>query len=489
MISIAIGALSGFGLYVVYLQQLIDERIAFIGYTLLLLVFLAFSVRRARARFPDRWMLNPVVAASFGTFVLGYGATNYLYFLPPDEVEMLGFVPEVSPAMVKHIALVFLAALAMWAGYWSPVGKFFVQSRGLRGLATLIQNRSQKPRDFIIPGMVAISTICRIVAVQQGVFGYSSSYDRLIEAASFTMYLSMGAGLGSGALLLLAFRTFGAQNTPRRGRLGLMVLLTLEVVWGFMSGFKGQVIVPFVMVAVAQYLVRGRVDRKWILFGATGLVVAYAVIEPFRYLRNHNPDFRGTDVIEIAGALLSARGSVDRSDLRDVSFILSVSARSNLTWVGSFGIELADRGPLDEYAPKFLEDLLLAPIHAIVPRFLWDGKSLFNIGLWYHQDVMGKSTVSSDAMGPVTYLYFAGGTVAVFLGFFFIGVIQRTVFFAIRPWASAPGAFFFLGFLYSLSFIDSSFNGIILNLIRFFPLYVLGMMVVFPRASAALKRW
>jgi len=488
LISIAIGALSGFGLYVVYLQRLIDERIAFIGYTLLLLVFLAFSVLRVRSRFADRWLVNPVVAGSLGTFVLGYGATNYLYFLSPDEVEMLGLIPEVSPAMVKHIALVFLAALAMWAGYWSPVGRFFVESRGLRRLAALIQNRSQQPRHFIIPGMVAISTICRIVAVQQGVFGYSSSYDRLIEAASFTMYLSMGAGLGAGALLLCALRTFGAQHGSPRGRSGLMALLTLEVVWGFMSGFKGQVVVPFVMVAVAQYLVRGRVDRKWILFGATGLIVAYAVIEPFRYLRNNNPDFRGTDMVEVAGALLSARGAVDRSNLRDVPFILSVSARSNLTWIGSFGIELADRGPLDEYAPKFLQDLLLAPVHAIVPRFLWDSKSLFNIGLWYHQDVMGKSTISSDAMGPVTYLYFAGGAVAVFLGFFFIGVMQRTIFFAIRPWASAPGAFFFLGFLYSLSFIDSSFNGIVINLIRFLPLYVLGVMVVFPSASAALKR-
>jgi hypothetical protein len=50
---------------------------------------------------------------------------------------------------------------------------------------------------------------------------------------------------------------------------------------------------------------------------------------------------------------------------------------------------------------------------------------LANLGLWYNQVVMEKDNFSSTAMGPFAYLYFAGGPLAVFLGFFCVGIVQR----------------------------------------------------------------
>ncbi len=98
------------------------------------------------------------------------------------------------------------------------------------------------------------------------------------------------------------------------------------------------------------------------------------------------------------------------------------------------------------------------------------------------------SHFSSTAMGPVTYLYFAGGGVAVFLGFFFMGCVQRILFFLLQPWRSMPGAVVFLGMLGTVSNIDSAFNGIVVSLVRELPIYLAALFLVFRSGSPAVRR-
>jgi len=83
-------------------------------------------------------------------------------------------------------------------------------------------------------------------------------------------------------------------------------------------------------------------------------------------------------------------------------------------------------------------------------------------------------------MSPFTYLYFAGGFVAVFMGFFVVGVVQR-VWLERFLLAGSGGVVIYMGMLGGLVNIDSSFNTFFIGLVRLFPLLLLAQYGLFKR--------
>jgi hypothetical protein len=249
---------------------------------------------------------------------------------------------------------------------------------------------------------------------------------------------------------------------------------------------KSAVGIPIVIAVLCQYLRSGRVSRRWLIAIPLSIMIAYAVIEPFRTAKNTDIAFKGTSLTSIADTMtsLALYPAKDVGNEEKASVFLSIMGRSNLTYIGSLGISFADNNKtLPAGSPAFLGNILLAPLHAWIPRFLWEGKPLGNIGLWYTQTVMGLDHFSSTGMGPFTYLYFAGGMMAVFIGFYFIGFIQRVLFFATQPWISAAGGITFLSMLTYIAIVDSSFNSILVVLCRELPLMLILQSFLYTRSS------
>jgi hypothetical protein len=219
------------------------------------------------------------------------------------------------------------------------------------------------------------------------------------------------------------------------------------------------------------------------------IFVAYAVIEPFRLARYNDPSFQGTDLHSIASTMVNAGSDANNED--GVGTSLSVLARMNLTYVSSKGIEYAATNRLPDNSPDFLGDIFLAPVHAVVPRFLWDGKPFQNIGLWYTTEVMGygleDGILSSTAMGPITYLNFAGGPLAVVVGFFIVGMLQRILLDGTRPFGGG-GLIVFFGLLRLLVMVDSAFNTIFASIIRLLPLLLVTQYFLFYRRGSSAGR-
>ena len=465
------------------LSQALNVRAVFFAITALVLVYLAIEVSRLRRVHPERWLLNPIVLCSFITFVLSYGVTNVEFFLTDTRLESVGLVPDVTPAMVNLMWLVLCGAVAMWAGYWSPIAARLANRSSIIKFATRYLPQTDVLRSVALPVLFAVSLLTRLLQVRLGVFGYSADYDQLIAMGAVTQYLAFGSGLGKVALVLAAMQ-FYAHRSSLSARRWLYFLLLVEVSFGFLSGFKSAVIMPAVTVAFCQYLRTGRFSKSWIVVVVVGLLVAYAVIEPFRLARYGNSTFSGTSVVSIAGTLIESAGSSADDTVNEVGgsapVLFSIASRSNLTNISSFGIEYADIHPImPAGSPNFLSDLFLAPLHAWIPRFIWGSKPLGNLGLWYNQEVMQMSDFSSSGMGPFTYLYFAGGVVAVFVGFLFVGVVQRCLFFLLQPASSIAGGAVFLAMLSTVAVIDSAFNSIIVSLCRELPLALLIMFLLF----------
>jgi hypothetical protein len=477
-IQLLTACITGFSAGLIYLLSVtdaIESKIVFTLLTLLLLFYLAIEIKRLHRLHPLRWLINPVVLCSVMTFFLSFGASNFLYFLPEDSIAAVGLYPEITTAMNKLMLLVIIGAIAMWLGYWSSFATRLTNHGILVKLRNKFFNRDRKLKNWVLPLLVFIGIASRLEQIKLGVFGYSSNYDRLIEAGAYTQYLALGASLSKLALVLAALQYYSPRSSHQI-KLWLLGILLTEILFGFLSGMKSAVAMPLVILLLCQYLRSGRFSHITLIATFLTITVAYVVIEPFRAMKNEDTAFTGTSLVSIVSLMAESTSAASSAQIAvdDTPVAISFMARSNLTWIGSLGIEFADSyETLPEDSPKFLEDIFLSPLHAWIPRFIWDSKPLGNLGLWYTHTVMGHDFLSSTGMGPFTYLYFAGGAIAVFLGFFFIGFIQRVFFFITQPSISSAGGLVFFSMLTTLVSIDSSVNSIFITLCRELPIVLI----------------
>jgi hypothetical protein len=486
---------SSAGLVFLFLADLgvIGERGSFLAVNLILLVYLWLEVRFVRRLQPHQWLISPVVLCSILTFGVGYSLSNFLYFMPEVYTAGLGFKPIITPNMVKLMYLVLLSAVCLWLGYWSPVAMRLSRPAVVVKFQRRFLPASYRVRPRAVPLLFVLSVLTRIAGIKLGIFGYSSNPNALIDAAAYSQYLAMLGGLGKLALVLAALQYYRGAKKPgaKKNRFAIWLVITLitELAFGFLSGFKSAVALPFVIVGLCRYLAVGRLPISWIGLMFFGLYVAYLVIEPFRAERSRQAALIETSVTAIATSLIdnAVKQPSDSEYSRQIT--LKIASRANLTYVGSLGIDYLDsHADLPPSSPKFLEHLLLAPLHALVPRIIWSSKPLGDYGHWYTRVIFGRAlSMSATASGPITYLYFAGGSLAISLFFFALGILQRVIFALLSPATNIAGALVFFGMLSTLTQISSSVNGIVVALFRELPLLILFLSALFwrpPRHAA-----
>lgn len=464
----------------------LGKREAFVGLTLLLLAYSAVEMARVRRLHPRLWMINPIVVCSVLTFGLSYGLSNMLFFFPAEAIQAVGLIPDVTGAMVKMVWLALLGSIGVWVGYWSPIAVWLGRSRYWRAASRLFSGRDS-PRKIVVLLLVAVSVVSRLTLIGLGAFGYSSSYERLIALGNITQYLAIGSGLGEVALLVVSLDYF--KNVHQEGKLvWLFVLLSIEVAFGILSGFKSAIVMPFVIVGICKYVVSGRLPLRWMVWAVLALAFAYVVVEPFRLIRNEDAGFAGTSVTDIVDAFTASHHESVASQPGG-SLWIPVMARSSLTYVGSLGVAFRDEHQqLPEGSPEFLRGLLFTPVYALVPRIIWPTKPSGNIGLWYTRVVMGQDIYSSTDLGPVTYFYFAGGMFGVFAGFFVFGVLYRILYFISFPGDSSPRAVVFIVLLSTITILSGAVAGILIAFIRDVPLVIILQYYLFRRKKLLFEK-
>ena len=454
-----------------------------VAYTLLLLGYLCVEARNLWTRKPRLFWMNPVILASIFTFVIPFCITNILFFMPEDVVAPVGMQPIVTRWMNQLMLLVVLGACAMWIGYSSGVGRRMGQrlqrSHALRRWMTT-SARINRPALYVF---LAISLIARLAEIKLGIYGYSSTYNHEIAAAAYTQYFAIAESLGELALVGVALQCFSSPHPALPDRLLLWLVLGYEVAFGFLSGMKSQVGMPFIIVGFVYYSQRNRFPRWLVPTVLVSVIAAYAVIQPFRAVRNQDAEFNGGSLGSIVETMTNAK-SIQSDDVEeDASTWISALSRLNLTYIGSLGIEYAAANKtLPEGSPDFLGNIIFSPAEALIPRFLWSSKSLQNIGGWYTHQVMGlESIASSTGMSAFTYLNFAGGPLAVVLGFLVVGIFQRGLFDGLRHFGGG-GLIVLFGLLNTLQNIDSAYYTFFIAIIRFFPLLVVAQYLLLQRS-------
>ena len=457
------------------LLEVIEIESGFVFYTLILITYLSFETSRLWMMNRRLFFINPVVLASLSTFILSVGVSNIVYALPSEYTIEVWNSQKITPWMNELMFLANIAACAMWIGYDSPFGSDIARVMERSSILNRWIRTSNRVNLEVLYLAIIVSFVARLILMNLGLYGFTAG-DTNIEqiqnsTASFSAYLLFASGLGNFALIAVAIQVYSSFPSTNFHRASLGFAVCYEAVFAVLSGFKGAIVLLILSLVKVYYAQRDRFPIKYILTACVALALVYPLIEPYREtMKSLESSSRSVgDIVDKMVTSFSSESFKDSGTLTK-SVLMPILARVNLTYDASLGIEYAatiDRMPSD--SPKFLENIFLAPLHAIIPRFLWDNKPFGDLGLWYTNEVLGLNFYSYTAMSPFTYLNFAGGPVAVIFGFLFVGVVQRSLFDGLAKFGGG-GLFIFFGMLYPITTIDNAFNSLIIDSVRNFPI-------------------
>ncbi len=442
----------------------VPEENMFVFFSLFVVGFGVIGTLWFRKLYGKGYLLNPLVLSSLYVFVIGFGVSNYVLFTATDAVDYyLG--ADAYVYLNKAMILTVFAMVSLWAGYRSGAGTWLAGKWDSSVMARRFLRREYQLDYRVIMVFIILSFSCRLLQVRFRLFGYTSTIDEWIRLAAFAQWLHAGATLGLLSLLVVSLAWF-KRPSDKHAMYLMVFLLTYESVFGFMLGQKSAVVMPLAITGVAYYYTRHRFPWKAFLAGIALLYMAYVVIEPFRRLRYEDPDFQSGSLVAIASNVINAGKSYERDSAIDI-FKSQIAMRVNSTLMAACSVKYMDENGLNQDAPEFLRNLILSPLHAVVPRFLWSTKPMETTGQWFNIEVLGApaDAVSASAMTPVGYLYFTGGAYAICIGFFLIGILQQwaAVSFSGKGSGSEVIYFCLLGTLVQL---DNSVNAIFLYTAR-----------------------
>jgi hypothetical protein len=454
-------------------------RAVFMLLTFFLLVYIGFEILMERSTGVKRIFADPCALSSIVTFGIFFGISNFAFFGTADYEFGDSFQDVNNTWMNRAMLLVCVSAAAMWVGYDSTAGKCFSeQVRNNRFLKGFLR-KTYCLRWPVIWICLLVSLVSRFIQISLGIFGYSSEIEQLYALAPYRQYLDIGASLGRVGLVGVSLAYFSGERKSRWTKYALAMFFLYEIFFGFLSGMKLQAVAALIIVGVCRYAITGKIPVWSIVASAIILYFAYTVIEPYRIIRLSDEDFRTRDIVATGSVMLDIAIDPEKYSSMETSHLRSFVLRSGQTLEAARSIRFKEESGLPEDAPEFLRNILISPALAFVPRLAWREKPFGDLGIWYAR-VVNHSPVdlTSHAMSPVGYLYFAGGSIAVLAAFFVIGLLLRVSCTSFRNMGGG-GMFVFLGMLGMFFWIDSDVAGIFTSAFRFLPLLIVSQRFLF----------
>lgn len=462
------------------------ELVSFITKNIFLLLFLYYNINNYRKSNPHNWLLNPAVLASLITFLLGYCITNYVYFIPSSDDErqmyrLLGSDPLI--AFNKGMNAVILSVFAMWIGYSTKLGirlynfilRFPIKFKKYFSSSFI-------PNMGIIYLIFGFSIAARLYAIDLGIYGYAQTKEQLTASLGIAYILLSLTELTKLCLLIVSLGYF-RNHKNFNYKFAFFLILTVEIGFGILSGMKSAVIMPFVLSFITYYLVNNKIHKGFIVSIVIFITIAYVVIEPFRMIRMKDLNFQSspayiTDTM-IDAYFLNKNTKVGYGSENILERIIS---RNAYLLNVSKSIQFSDERGLGENDPDFFEKIYTIPLQTFIPRLIWESKPVEDQAGWFSVNLWGSTSTSAVAMTPIGFLYFAGGFTFIILGFFLIGILQKTLW---QFYLAGGGQLLiFLALLSTVVLIDSAFNSILVYWLRFVPIFIFLQALMLKKTKA-----
>ena len=260
-----------------------------------------------------------------------------------------------------------------------------------------------------------------IIAIQfyflfNGIVGYGVLNEHTTSNYSFVIQIVNN--LNPIILAFFAVLKFLLKYKTRLFNCFFILIFLLQIITGFISGMKEEVLIPIIIVLIPYVLTGNRLPKKLIIAGIISIVFLYPINNNYRNLLNENHTIDKTGLFQLA-VIQTFSQSIGESFKSGTD---SYQERFSLFPVLMYSVE--NEGKWSDY--KYMNRYLYLPFSWIVPRFILPSKPMSDIGGKLY-DMTGGTGVSSITPSTFGWSYMEGGYMPLFLSFLIFGLFVTTI--------------------------------------------------------------
>lgn len=470
----------------------------YIFFSLGILILSVIQISNLKKKYSNIYFVNPPVLCTLVTFLLPFGLTNF--FL--DSNSLKSFINLSST--YKILFIVINSLNLMWVGYWFADrlrNKIYNIKYKILNIKDYLIIKSDDIKFYYLIIFVLCSLISFLIMTYLKIHAYTANPQSLILYRNYVYTLNLILNMHYLALIIMTFLIFKSNQTIIFKSLYLL-LIAIMLIIGSLSGFKSQIIYPFVIFFIIYYICKNKFSLSLFFLLIFSIYFSYNIIDFFRQnfiadkeinIINTNNTINKDSIKPIIenksyNILVNYYEQNKLVTLLQISEAIKVfykfNSRINSLKDASLGLSIIHSNPKileKKNTPDFLKSIIISPISAIIPRFLWKSKPVNTEGQWFNNIVYPLDFTGSTAMTSFLYLYFAGGTLMVFLFYFVLGIFQNIIFNVLKPGKFLSTTFLFVLILPIISNIDSAVYGIISFFFREFIILLMLQHIIFKK--------
>jgi len=313
--------------------------------------------------------------------------------------------------------LVLIAFAAFWLG-----SAVLMKEKGLRFSPSIGYTSGRVLIASVV--MLVLGGLGKFVLWKFGLFGYGGDDQSRGSYSGILAWLTFMSDLLGYALVVSAIEVLGKRSPERAIKVVFWLSFLPSIGFGIISGMKSDMLTPIFDVILIYGVTRRQLPRITVIIPVVLILVIYPFTNAFR--ENLNVGYRAqfntlggmkeTLVKSFDDAFFSF-GAASQGATSE-SFRQASNRVSYLTYV-------RDVSSLPN--PSMLqtdEKIWMAPLYALVPRFLWKSKPIMSKG-GILSVLVGRPGSTSSAVTPIGDLYSANGTWGVAIGMLIWGLFVQ----------------------------------------------------------------
>ncbi|WP_148561595.1 hypothetical protein [Pontibacter korlensis] len=390
----------------------------------ILLIICVPLIQLTLIQFLDNWhkyqqpfLLDWFRLASFLSLVL-----NFLILIPYFEGQKVVLVHNVVYVSTEYILPALLVILIGLLGL--QIGQVLLQRNALLRRSERIQNFVIEFRNLKLFYLVsAVFIVIELFLILRGDIGYGSTMEQKASSLSFIVQaLQIAVPF---FLVTLSIVKYKFNISDFRFNCFFYTLLSLQILIGFFSGMKEEIITPIVLISI-PYILSGRLIRKelfsiCIIF----IVLLYPINNQYRFVQNNQPEMAKSDAFKLAMLQIIEDGLSESLETGADSY------QGRISLFPIFLYSIQEEPNWKQY--KYFDRYAYIPFAWIVPRFFLPSKPTADTGKKFYYMTTGNKSTS---ITPSTFgwAFFEGGYAPVFIAFFIFGMFVMLVEVFFRPY-------------------------------------------------------
>jgi len=438
-------------------------------------IFEIYYIRKSRGRY---WLANPVVLSSAYLFLLLLGVTSIGFLLfenfPLPAERFVGHLDRLYKSAYPVVVLSIFSSFGMWFGYHSKVSNLIERKISSSKFLNKAIRKTFNPNWNLVYLSFFVGISLEALNLNFGFTGWHNT--NLVGVRRYRQYLLLASTMQYIAPIFLAYKY--SKGGSWKVLVVLVLFVSVQSLLGLTSGMKQEAIYPVVVPGMVYYIGAGKIPSRAVIASVAVLLLSVQVVTTFRLTYDRaNESSNLSSVVSAYSTVVTEGSGPDEYVGRNWSLIGHLLGRMNFVSQAAGMIEYEERQRFGNNAPDFARRIFLSPAMAIVPRAVWPSKPQSTVGGWAYSSLkgipLGPGPSNSMGITPVVYLYFAGGAVACFIGFFLLGLIQRFVF-SFLNYFGFGGIIIYMSVIEPIARVSHLYYPIIVILLRFL---VIGLVV------------